>query len=216
MATVISPKGTVKSAKGSGKGPLSGGRGPGGGPSGPSQTDAYKFGMWLGVGGIAMLFAALTSAYVVRFGEAQSDSSWGSFSLPRILLLSTGILVVSSITFEFARKALRADNRSGFNQWMWLTTALGLGFLACQLIAWRNLRASQVYVSSNPHSGFFYVLTGAHGAHLIFGVLALVFVVIRRNKYSAQNRTAVEVTSIYWHFMDGLWIYLYLLLSFWR
>jgi cytochrome c oxidase subunit 3 len=96
------------------------------------------------------------------------------------------------------------------------TSILGLGFLVSQLAAWRQMVEQKVYVNSNPHSGFFYVLTGTHGIHLICGILGLMFVAVRRKKYSAKNRTAVEVTAIYWHFMDGLWIYLFLLLSFWR
>jgi len=126
------------------------------------------------------------------------------------------MLIASSVTFEFARRALKADKTGAFTQWITITAVLGLGFLAAQLVAWQQLRAQGVFISSNSHSGFFYVLTGTHGVHLIFGVLALLFVAIRRNSYSAKNRTAVEVTSIYWHFMDGLWIYLFLLLSFWR
>ena len=148
--------------------------------------------------------------------EAQASSDWGSFGLPRVLWLSSAVLVGSSFTFEFARRALKADNAKSFAQWISITTLLGFGFLAGQLVAWQQLKAQSVYISSNPHSGFFYVLTGTHGIHLICGVLALLFVAIRRNRYSAKNRTAVEVTAIYWHFMDGLWIYLFLLLSFWR
>jgi cytochrome c oxidase subunit 3 len=172
--------------------------------------------MWLAIGAVTMLFAALTSAYVVRFGEAQATNEWGSFSLPRVLWLSSAVLIGSSVTFEFARRALKKDDTNAFSRWILVTTVLGIGFLAGQLAAWQQLRRQDIYVGSNPHSSFFFVLTGTHGLHLICGVFALLFVAMRRNKYSAKNRTAVEVTSIYWHFMDGLWIYLFLLLSFWR
>ena len=221
MSTVVTPKTGIKPGIGSNGGSRNGGRGPGGGDDGgrskrPTSLDAYKLGMWLAVGGITMLFAALTSAFVVRFGEAQANDDWGNFGLPRVLWLSSAMLIASSFTFEFARRALKTDKISTFTKWITITTVLGLGFLAAQLVAWQQLRTQGVFISSNSHSGFFYVLTGTHGVHLIFGVLALLFVAIRRNRYSAKNRTAVEVTSIYWHFMDGLWIYLFLLLSFWR
>jgi len=181
-----------------------------------ATLDAYKLGMWLGVGGITMLFAALTSAYVVRFGEAQANNEWAIFSLPRVIWVSTIILIASSVTFELARRALKNGNTQAFGSWIAITAVLGIGFLAGQLMAWQQLRAQNVFISSDPHSGFFYVLTGTHGVHLICGVLGLLFVAIRRNRYSATSRTAVEVTAIYWHFMDGLWVYLFLLLSFWR
>ena len=218
MATATVPKPGIKTGKGGSNGFKNNGGGSDGGDGSkrPSSLDAYKMGMWLAVGGITMLFAALTSAYVVRFGEAQAVNEWGSFSLPRILWISTIILVASSVTFEFARKALKSDNTQGFASWITITAVLGTGFLAGQLMAWRQQKAQSVYISSDPHSGFFYVLTGTHGVHLICGVLALLFVALRRKHYSAKNRTAVEVAAIYWHFMDGLWIYLFLLLSFWR
>jgi len=225
MATVTTPaKPGVKSGSkvqsGGGNGNKRNGRGPGGdgpgGPNGRTPQDAYKLGMWLAVGGITMLFAALTSAYVVRYGEAQQDRTWGTFGLPHILWLSTGLLLASSITFEFARRALKADNTKSFSQWLLLTTALGLGFLASQLAAWQQLVTEKVFVNSNPYSSFFYMLTGTHGIHLICGILGLLYVAVRRKRYTANRRTAVEVTAIYWHFMDGLWIYLFLLLSFWR
>jgi cytochrome c oxidase subunit 3 len=220
MATAITTKPGVKTGQGgSGGFGNNGGRGgsdDSGGPKRKANLDAYKLGMWLGVGGITMLFAALTSAYVVRFGEAQAKNEWANFNLPRVIWISTIILIASSVTFELARRALKNGNTQVFGTWILITLVLGMGFLAGQLLAWQQLRAQNVFISSDPHSGFFYVLTGTHGAHLICGVLGLLFVAIRRNRYSAKSRTAVEVTAIYWHFMDGLWIYLFLLLSFWR
>src|SRR5882757_2652977 len=111
MSTVIAPKSDITTAQGSDGVTRSGGRGPGGGrPKRPNSLDAYKLGMWLGVGGITMLFAALTSAYVVRFGEAQANNEWANFGLPRVVWISTIILIASSVTFELARRALKNGN----------------------------------------------------------------------------------------------------------
>ena len=99
-----------------------------------------------------------------------------------------------------------------------MTTLLGVVFLAGQLIAWRQLAAQGVFINSHPHSSFFYVLTSLHGLHLLGGVIALSYVTVAafRMRIGLKRRAAVDVTAIYWHFMDGLWIYVFVLLFFFR
>jgi cytochrome c oxidase subunit 3 len=103
-----------------------------------------------------------------------------------------------------------------------LTALLGVGFLASQLIAWRQLAAQGVYLASHPHSSFFYLLTGAHAFHLFGGLLALTFLWLRSRKQSddsgliSKRQASTDAVAIYWHFMDALWIYLFLLLFLWR
>ena len=99
-----------------------------------------------------------------------------------------------------------------------MTTLLGVAFLAGQLIAWRQLAGQGIYVDSHPHSSFFYLLTSLHALHLLGGIIALAYITIAglRLRISLRRRTVVNVTAIYWHFMDGLWVYLFLLLFFWR
>ena len=123
--------------------------------------------------------------------------------------MNTVILLVSSLTLELARRRLAQADPSGF-QTLWLvTTGLGLLFLAGQLLAWRQLVAAGAYLSSNPSNSFFYVLTAAHGVHLLGGILALLYVTLRRFAGAQVTRAlAAEVTSYYWHFMDGLWVFL--------
>jgi len=179
----------------------------------------YKIGMWVALAAVTMTFTALTSAYIVR---ANSSNDWRPIEMPRILWLSTALIVASSITFEIARYALKRGKSSLYNRWLMLTVMLGLAFLASQLMAWRQLVAQGIYVASNPHSSFFYVLTGAHGLHLLGGVLGLDYLLLRswRKGYEehAEERRQARVNSValYWHFMDGLWIYLFLLLFLWR
>src|SRR5436190_619099 len=116
MATAVTTKPSVKTGQGGSNGFGNNGGGSNGDDGGKRKAtlDAYKLGMWLGVGGITMLFAALTSAYVVRFGEAQANNEWGNFSLPRVIWISTIILVASSVTFELARRALKNGNTQAF------------------------------------------------------------------------------------------------------
>ena len=212
MATTIAPPEPRTPAGGGGGAGDRGGEGWGGGGRGPSDADGalairrYRTGMWLALGAMTMVFAAFTSAYVVRKGLS---NDWRSMRLPSILWLNTAVLAASSLTFERARR----DRRGALN-WLGVTSALGLIFLIGQYVAWTQLRASGVYVATNPSSSFFYLLTGAHGLHLLGGVAALGYVLLRARLEPAWagRQAAVEASSLYWHFMDGLWIYLLLLL----
>ena len=199
-----------------GRGP--GGNGFGGGDSGlpeyrvPGHT--YQLGMWFALAGIVMLFAGFTSAMVVRRGMA---FDWVSIAVPRLLWVNTGVLLASSLTLEFSRHALSRHALMNFLRWLAATVGFGVAFLAGQLLVWHELAARGVYLATNPSSSFFYVLTAAHGVHLLGGVLALGYVVIHAGRMSRrrERRTALDVTAIYWHFMDALWIYIFFLLTKW-
>ena len=197
--------------------------GKGNGHGGPfpkydSTANRYRVGMWVGLASILMLFTALTSAYIVR---AASSNDWKALPMPRILLLSTAVIVLSSATLEFAKRKLKASLEGGYRTWLLITTALGVGFLGSQLFAWRQLVGQGVYVATHPHSSFFYLLTATHGVHLLGGLLALVYLIVRTSKplderFHAKRLAAAGAVGIYWHFMDILWIYLFVLLFFWR
>lgn len=185
--------------------------GPGGGAAPALPQRIYVTGIILALAAILMFFMGLTSSFIVRRGLS---NDWVPFELPRVLWLNTAVLLLSSFTIERARRALAQGLVDDFRRWWRVTTALGLGFLVGQLIAWRELARAGVYLATNPSSSFFYVLTAAHGAHLLGGVLALVYVGFRGARSASRMLpgTAVTVTSIYWHFMDGLWVFLFLLL----
>jgi len=161
-----------------------------------------------------MLFAAFTSALVVRKGMS---FDWVSFSVPRVLWLNTVVLIASSATLEFSRRSLSAGSANEFIRWLSATVVLGLGFLGGQLVAWRELASRGIYLATNPGSSFFYVLTAAHGIHLLGGVVALAYVASRARRIALgrARRTPVDVTAIYWHFMDALWIYVFFMLVRW-
>lgn len=233
MPTTLTTGAEIKPGIGAGGGKL----GPGGDPfgSGPagstdwppgwSRDDAaepekYRIGMWVGLASILMLFIALTSAYIVRgvpaLGGGQDD--WLPIDMPSVLWLNTVLLVLSSISIELSRRALKRNDYPRFKSWIGLTTLLGIAFLIGQVIAWRQLAAQGVFINSHPHSSFFYLLTSLHGIHLLGGVIALSYVTVAalRMRIGFKRRAAVDVTAIYWHFMDGLWIYLFGLLFFFR
>ncbi|HKZ80088.1 MAG TPA: cytochrome c oxidase subunit 3 [Pyrinomonadaceae bacterium] len=190
--------------------------------SGFSKTDTdsrYRIGMWVAIAGVLMLFTSLTSAYIVR---AASSNDWQPLSMPRILLLSTALIAVSSGTLEAARRYLKARNETWFFRWLGASILLGTAFLLSQALAWRQLARAGVYLATNPHSSFFYLLTATHGVHLIGGLVALGYLWMRSlkplgNKRAAAGRQlAADAVTLYWHVMDGLWIYLFLLLFLWR
>jgi cytochrome c oxidase subunit 3 len=175
--------------------------------------------MWVTLAGVAMMFTALTSAYIVR---ASTSNDWRPLATPPLLWVSTALILISSLTFEISRRTLRRGNTTGHQRWLLLTVLLGLGFLATQLLAWRQLVGQGIYIASSPHSSFFYVLTGAHGLHLLGGILGLDYLLLRsRRKHydeheGVKRQAVVDAVALYWHFMDGLWIYLFLLLFLWR
>ena len=224
MATMVTSTKTVrKTGKGSGSkipGPNGNGKRNGHEFIDPdSRAHRYRIGMWVALASIAMMFTALSSAYIVR---SASSNDWYPLVMPRVLLASTAIILMSSGTLEVARLNLKASIVSGYSRWLLITALLGLAFLVSQLIAWRQLRAQGVYLSSNPHSSFFYLLTAAHAVHLFGGLLALLYLLLRvrtllvNGGIDVRKKAAADAVSIYWHFMDVLWIYLFLLLFFWR
>jgi cytochrome c oxidase subunit 3 len=204
----------IPSDKGPGGGGFSGNGGDGGDggdSSGSTRVPqrAYITGMFIGLAGILMFFMAFVSAYIVR--KDMPNSAWIPLQVPRILWLNTLILIASSFTLARAHSRFSAKDDEGFRHWWATTTFLGILFVAGQFLAWRQLAAQGLFLATNPSSSFFYVFTGAHGVHLLGGILALLYVQFRATRKVARG-TAIEVVSMYWHFMDGLWVFLFLLL----
>ena len=175
----------------------------------PSST-----GIWVVLFAVTMMFAAFTSALVVRKG---SSLDWRHFALPSILYFNTFLLLMSSVTLEVARRrvaafmgGLRKENENPA-RWLYITFFLGLLFVAGQYIAWRQLSAEGVFLATNPSSSFFYVLTATHALHVLGGLGGIIFVIRKLNR-SALRRNTLVATARYWHYMDVLWIYLLLLL----
>jgi len=179
-------------------------------PGGPPSPNRYYTGIALGIVSILMFFMALASAFLVRRG---TSGDWIPVHLPTLLWLNTLALIASSFTLERARRLLSRLNLSGFRKLWTVTTGLGALFLIGQLVAWRQLVAQGVFMASNPASSFFYIFTAAHGLHLLGGVGALLYVLVRKFENTRiALPTAAEIASYYWHFMDGLWVFLLALL----
>ena len=210
-STILVPPETKTSSGGHGTGQSGNGFGDGGfcGPDQAIPAQVYRTGIWMALAAIMMLFATFTSALVVRKGLS---NDWRPIPLPRVLWMNTIFLITSSGTLERSRRLLSAGRQREFAPWWYVTTALGMAFITGQWLAWRELVSRGVYLASNPSSSFFYLLTAAHGVHLLGGICALLYVVLRARR-SFVPRVIVDVTAIYWHCMDGLWIYLFLLLS---
>jgi cytochrome c oxidase subunit 3 len=181
----------------------------GGRPRKPPQR-RYATAIMLGMISICMFFLVPCTVFVVL---KLTNHAWVPLRLPKIVWLNTAILMASSFTLHKARQRLSALDFPGFRKLWRATTILGVLFLAGQLIAWLQLVASGVYIANNQATSFFYIFTFAHAVHLLGGIAALFYVAIRDfEKGNISRVTAVGITSYYWHFMDGLWIFLLMLL----
>ena len=222
MSTTVKSTGTVTSKRGLGGGP--GTPGPNGnGAKGngwhPKKNgdgrrrlspEVYRVTMWVALSAIVMMFVALSSVYI-----ALPREGWRPIRMPPLFFLSTGIILGSSVTIERARRSLKQGNNQVYGRLLAGTLVLGVGFLISQLLGWRELVAQGVYLSGQPHSSFFYLFTGVHGVHLLGGIMALIYLARRKRQRASEPGVEQAVTdsaSLYWHFMGGIWIWLFLLL----
>jgi cytochrome c oxidase subunit III len=190
-----------------------GGGGDGSDGRGSSRRASFT-GLFVLLAASVMVFAAFTSAFVVRRGLADD---WTSMEKPPILWVNTVVLLASSVFLDLSRRALKNRDRSKFNLWWSVATGLGILFLLGQAWAWRELKDAGIFIATNPASSFFYVLTASHAFHLLGGVAALVYVDVQalRLRLGPAKRTAIDVSAIFWHFLDGLWVYLMVLFYVW-
>src|SRR5260370_11918060 len=174
----------------------------------------FSTGIWVVLFRITMMFAAFTSALIVRKG---SSLDWRTFKLPSILFFNTGLLLASGVTLEVSRRRIAAFMGNIKSQvenparWVYMTLFLGLLFVAGQYVPWSQLSAQGLYLATNPSSSFFYVLQATHALHVLGGLAGLSYVIRKLSKLSLR-RSTLDATARYWHFMDALWLYLLLLL----
>lgn len=173
--------------------------------------------LWVGIISIVMMFAGLTSAYVVR----ADNGNWLLFNLPNAFYLSTAVIVTSSITLFFALQMAKKGNKKGTTIGLLVTFALGLLFSYCQYAGWGELYSKNIVFggkSSNAAGSFLYLITFLHLVHLFAGLIVLLVTLTNsiKGKYNPQNVLGLELCSIYWHFLDILWVYLFLFLYFIR
>jgi cytochrome c oxidase subunit 3 len=180
-----------------------------GGGDGGSPSDTTRVGLLAFLGTVSMLFVGFTSTYIVR----ESAADWRPLTPPPVLWANTAILLASSVALERARRLLRNWDLPGTQSWFGLTGALGLLFVVGQILTWRALAAEGVFLSTNIHSSFFYLLTGLHGLHLLGGLVWFVTLLLRTRRLAITPGTdALALFATYWHFLAGLWLYLLFLL----
>jgi cytochrome c oxidase subunit 3 len=178
---------------------------------------ASRSGIWVAVFAITMSFAAFTSAMFVRQG---SGNDWSHIVMPPILYSNTFLLLLSSVALEIWRRSFRSaqsreekSSRAGIS-WLLVTLVLGLLFVAGQYLAWQQLRAAGLFLSTTPNSSFYYVITAMHALHVTAGMAALSYLLVRLGFSPAKlRRSTVDSTRVYWHFMGILWVYLFVVMS---
>ncbi len=171
----------------------------------------HKFTMWVAIGSIVMMFAGFTSAYVVK----RNQSNWLEFSLPPAFWYSTMVIIASSITIHLAVKAFKLREMSRYRTMMTVTAFLGVSFIVLQCLGFKYLYDHGVKLigtNSNPSGSFLGVITGVHMAHVLGGVIALIIMFVGAYNRRQKNYSSVpvEILSTYWHFVDALWIYLFI------
>jgi len=212
----VVPTKTALGRRGGHGGSAGHGNGDGAWPSrGPAPTipaNTATLGLTFALAAMAMLFVAFTTTYL---GQRQ-EGGWKPIPLPWVLWLDTVILLASSAAVDWGRRRLRSGDTLGLRRGLATGGVLGVAFLAGQLLAWQQLAHQGVYLSSHPHSSFFYLLTGAHAAHLLGGLVAFAVILPRvwRGAYAPPAGGPVTLISVYWHFLTGLWLYVFVIL-FW-
>jgi cytochrome c oxidase subunit 3 len=169
-----------------------------------------KFLLWMFMVSIVMIFASLTSAYIVR----QAEGNWLAFELPSILWYSTLILLLSSATAHLAYRSAKHDNIGALKIYLSISVILGISFLISQFYSWGVLVENSVYFVGNPSGSFLYVIMGVHGFHLVSGILYLFIMLVRAYQYKVHSKKLLHLglSVSYWHFLDALWLYLFVFL----
>lgn len=171
-----------------------------------NRIHPHKFTLWLGIGSIVMMFAGLTSAYIVKRNQA----NWVSFELPVFFRLSTVVILASSFSVAMALRSFRERFMQRYRVLMGATLILGILFIVLQTLGFRDLWMKGITLQASVSYSFLYVIVGLHAVHVVGGVIALAVMLLRGFSSRIKNYSIVpvELISTYWHFVDLLWIYL--------
>lgn len=181
-----------------------------------NKVHPHKMVLYIGLTSLVMMFIALTSAYIVR----RASGNWLEFSIPSIFYVNTLVILGSSLTLHLAYRAFKRERSGAYKGWITITFVLGIAFLVLQYVGWQTLAAEGVPLKTNPAGDFVYSISWLHAAHVVGGIAALAVSVflayllpLRR---TPVRQLRLELIMIYWHFVDGLWLYLILFLSLQR
>lgn len=182
--------------------------------------------MWLYIVSMVMIFAGLTSAMIVSMKDNLANGSWKDFPVPNAFLVSTAVVILSSITLYWAQKGARENKPTAIKGGLWLTLLLGIVFLTSQFIGFTDLYESGVYFVDNQakigktqvfnaSGSFFMILTGMHAVHIFAGIIVLTIMLVKALTYriDAERNLGLHLTSIFWHSLGIIWIYLYIFLT---
>ncbi|QQS31059.1 MAG: cytochrome c oxidase subunit 3 [Sphingobacteriales bacterium] len=189
----------------------------------PERIHPKKFALWLGIGTIIMMFAGLTSAFIVR----RAAGNWLAFELPPLFYISTLVIALSSLTLIFAQKAFKQNNKIAYKNLIGLTLLLGILFIILQYASWMQLASYGILLRGNPSGSFVYVISGLHAAHVLGGILFLTIFFIKAlpkpdpvkellEEINTEKNLPIEMLSGYWHFVGILWVYLLVFFYFFR
>lgn len=168
----------------------------------------HKFTMWVAIGSIVMMFAGLTSAFIVK----SNQSSWVPVTIPTVFWISTAVILASSVTLQVALRSFKQKAMQQYRVMMGITLVLGIAFVLLQWVGFQDLWAQKITFKGSGAGQFLYVIFGLHAIHVIGGIIALIVMFIKAflGKTKRYSSVPVEVLAIYWHFVDALWIYLLL------
>lgn len=176
----------------------------------PLTMHPKKFGMWLFMVTVFMVFAALSSAYIVR----RAEGNWAFFELPPLFWINTIVILISSATLHWAYLSAKRDNLESVKIATVITTILGVAFMAGQYLAWSELVKNSIHLVGNPSGSFVYIISGLHGAHVLGGVVYLLILLnaTQKGRVHSKSLNQIQMCATYWHFLGGLWLYLFVFL----
>ena len=173
-----------------------------------NKIHSNKFALWVGIGSIIMMFASLTSAYVIR----RAAGNWLEFKLPDIFFVSTLVIIASSVTLHLSYLAFKKRQEAKYKTLLLVTFGLGMAFVVLQYQGWQAMDAIGATFTANPSSSFIYLISGLHAAHVLGGIgvllTALTHAYYLPFKPTPRRQLRFELTLNYWHFVDALWVYL--------
>ena len=166
----------------------------------------HKFTLWVAIGSIVMMFAGLTSAFIVKSNQV----GWQTITMPKVFWVSTAVIIISSITLQMALRSFKQREMNQYRLLIGLTLLLGVGFLVLQWIGFQQLWEQKITFKGSGAGQFLYVIFGLHAVHVIGGLLALVVMFVKAfiGRTKLYSSVPVEVMATYWHFVDLLWLYL--------
>jgi len=166
----------------------------------------HKFTMWVAIGSIVMMFAGLTSAFIVK----SNQTNWVTVTIPKMFWISTAAIIISSITLQMALRSFKQREMSQYRMLMGVTLLLGVAFVILQWLGFQELWAQKITFRGSGAGQFLYVIFGLHAIHVIGGIIALIVMFIKAfiGKTKLYSSVPVEVMAVYWHFVDVLWVYL--------